>query len=96
MRILFYTRRGCHLCEAAEDLLAGFGVAVTAIDVDAEPAAAARYGLRVPVLELAGEAVLEGRFDERQLTALLAAHPDLRGRGAAPDGPAGRQGSEPT
>lgn len=95
MRILFYTRRGCHLCEAAEDLLAGFGVAVTAIDVDAEPAAAARYGLRVPVLELEGEAVLEGRFDERRLTALLAAHPDLRGRGAAPGGPAGRPGSEP-
>lgn len=96
MRILFYTRRGCHLCEAAEDLLAGFGVVVPAIDVDAEPEAAARYGLRVPVLEVEGEAVLEGRFDERRLAALLAGHPALRVRGEGPGGPVGRPGSGPT
>jgi glutaredoxin len=93
MKILLYTRRGCHLCDQAEDMLAALGVAATQVDVDAEPAAAARYGLRVPVLEVAGEAVLEGRFQERQLAALLA---DLTARGGCPGGPADPRAVRPT
>ena len=93
MQILLYTRRGCHLCEQAEDMLAALGVAAARVDVDAEPEAAARYGLRVPVLEVAGEAVLEGRFEERQLSALLA---DLTARGGFPGGPADRRAARPT
>jgi glutaredoxin len=72
MRILLYTRRGCHLCEEAEDLLAACGVPAALVDVDEAPESAARYGLRVPVLEVDGEPVLEGRFQERQLAAVLA------------------------
>jgi len=72
MRILLYTRRGCHLCEEAEDLLAARGVPAALVDVDEAPEAGARYGLRVPVLEIDGELVLEGRFQERQLAAVLA------------------------
>ena len=72
MRILLYTRRGCHLCEEAEDLLAAHGVPAALVDVDEAPEAATRYGLRVPVLEIDGEVVLEGRFQERQLAAVLA------------------------
>jgi len=60
MNVLLYTRRGCHLCEAA---------------------ALARYDLRVPVLEIDGRVVLEGRFDERSLAAALAAAGEVRGRG---------------
>jgi glutaredoxin len=93
MQILLYTRRGCHLCEQAEDMLAMLGVAAPPVDVDAEPAAAERYGLRVPVLEVDGEAVLEGRFEERQLAALLA---DLTARGGCPGGPTDRRASGPT
>jgi glutaredoxin len=72
MRILLYTRRGCHLCEQAEDLLAAHGVAAALVDVDEAPEAGTRYGLRVPVLEIDGEVVLEGRFQERLLAAVLA------------------------
>jgi glutaredoxin len=63
MKFLLYTRRGCHLCEAAEDMLAAAGVPVERVDVDADRAAAARFGLRVPVLEAAGRVLMEGRFD---------------------------------
>ena len=63
MRFVLYTRRGCHLCEQAEDVLACAGLDAEAIDVDLDPAAAARFGLRVPVLEAAGRVVMEGRFD---------------------------------
>jgi len=72
MRILLYTRRGCHLCEAAEDLLAGMGVDVRLIDVDADAAARERFGLRVPVLESGGRTLLEGRFDADRLARALS------------------------
>jgi hypothetical protein len=41
------------------------------VDVDATAELAARYGLRVPVLEVDGVAVLEGAFDERSLVERL-------------------------
>ena len=74
MDLVLYTRRGCHLCEAAEDLLAQLGVNARLVDVDAIAALRDRYGLRVPVLELDGQPVAEGRFREGDvLTRLRAA-----------------------
>lgn len=87
MPVMLYTRRGCHLCEAAEDILAAAGVDAELIDVDSEPDLVARYGLRVPVLEIDGEAAAEGRFDERQLTGVLAR---IRGRAGGRGGGAAR------
>ena len=72
MQFLLYTRRGCHLCEAAEDLLACMGVDVLRVDVDADAAVAARFGLRVPVLEAGGRTLLEGRFDAVRLARALS------------------------
>jgi glutaredoxin len=95
MAILLYTRRGCHLCEEAEDMLAGLGVAAALVDVDHDAEALARYGLRVPVLEIDRSVVLEGRFEERRLAALVADRAGLTGRGEAPGGPADRLGSGP-
>lgn len=80
MAILLYTRRGCHLCAAAEDMLAGRPADVRLIDIDRDAAALARYDLRVPVLEIDGCVALEGRFDERALAAALAAARGIRGR----------------
>jgi glutaredoxin len=67
-----FTRRGCRLCDEAEDLLAVLGHAPAIIDVDASPEDAARYGLRVPVLEIDGWVVAEGRFDERTIAQAFA------------------------
>jgi len=77
MPVVLYTRRGCHLCEAAEDTLAATGLDVQLVDIDQDAGLAAAYGVRIPVVEVAGEVVLEGRFDERQVAAVL---PRLRGR----------------
>ncbi len=73
MVILLYTRRGCHLCEAAEDMVAAHaqGAAVEILDVDADPLLQQLYGLRVPVLMADGTVVMEGRFDEPALARLL-------------------------
>ncbi|NCY02524.1 MAG: glutaredoxin family protein [Planctomycetia bacterium] len=74
MGLVLYTRRGCHLCETALDMLAchGPGITVTVVDVDAAPAAADRFGLRVPVLARDGVVLMEGRFDEAAMAGLLA------------------------
>jgi glutaredoxin len=49
----FYTRQGCHLCEAAEAILADaqaeLGFAVKRIDIDADAASRELYNEEVPV-----------------------------------------------
>ena len=59
------------MCEQVEDLLACHHPDVEMIDVASTPEHEARYGLRVPVLEVDGESVLEGRIDEASLVAVL-------------------------
>jgi len=73
MMLLLYTRRGCHLCEAAEDMVAAHAraAAVEILDIDADPDLQRLYGLRVPVLTADGMVVMEGRFDEPALSRLL-------------------------
>ena len=89
MVLLLYTRRGCHLCEAAEDMVAAHAraAAVEIIDVDGESDLQRLYGLRVPVLTSDGTVVMEGRFDEPALARLLtapASAPDDRGHRSGP------------
>jgi len=66
-----YTRRGCGLCEAAEDLLAGVPD-VVCVDVDSRAELVDRYGLRVPVLCDGERVLLEGRFTDAAIAALLS------------------------
>jgi glutaredoxin len=71
MKVVLFTRRGCHLCERVEDMLALYAPDAVIVDVDASPEHAARYGLRVPVLQVGGVDVLQGRIDEASLAATL-------------------------
>jgi hypothetical protein len=74
-RLVLYVREGCHLCdEFLVDLSLELGPAVSAVeiaDVDRDAALAARYGLRVPVLEVAGEVACEGRYDAARVRSAL-------------------------
>ena len=64
MPVKVYGRAGCHLCEQMARLLRAFGIAFEHIDVDADPALAARYGERVPVLtDATGNELCHGRLD---------------------------------
>jgi len=74
MGLLLYTRRGCLLCDTAADLLAVHGRpgSLIAVDVDDHPDLQRRFGDRVPVLEIDGCVVMEGRFDEVDLVRRLA------------------------
>jgi hypothetical protein len=63
--IVFYTREGCLLCDEFEallkDALQPGGLQYERVDIDRNPEAKERYGKRIPVLEIEGEAAAEGR-----------------------------------
>ena len=64
--MVFFTRRSCSLCEEAKSAIRAAGLEarydLREVDVDTDRALQDRYGWRVPVLEIAGELALEGRF----------------------------------
>lgn len=74
MAFLLYTRRGCHLCEMAEDWLAAWvGTEhLTLVDVDGAAELQHAFGTRVPVVvrEADGQVLLEGRFEEADVAQL--------------------------
>lgn len=72
MQIVLYSRRGCHLCEQAEDMLASRTAEMRVVDIDSSADLAREFGTRVPVVEVDGRVVIEGRFDEPELLARLA------------------------
>ena len=81
--VTLYTRAGCHLCEDAEAVLraaqARSPFELALVDVDADPAMADRYGLRVPVVAVDGVERFEFEVPPGELLAALDAAP------AAPD-----------
>ncbi len=64
-----YGRADCHLCEQMLEALAWLREEpevefdVTFVDVDRDPALARRYGLRVPVLAVAGRELCDLELD---------------------------------
>jgi hypothetical protein len=74
-QVVLYTRVGCHLCDAAQDVLTTasrrFSLAVSVVDVDTKPDLVARFGLEVPVVEIAGRVRFRGRINHMLLERLL-------------------------
>jgi glutaredoxin len=66
MRLLFYTKAGCPLCEEAEELLdeakTRVDFEVEKIDIYRDDALFARYRYRVPVIRVGDADVLELKF----------------------------------
>lgn len=71
MRVVFYTRLGCHLCDDARRALDTTGVAYDVIDVDDDRDMQRRYGERVPVVEVDGAVVAEGNMSDVPLDRIL-------------------------
>jgi hypothetical protein len=74
-RLVLYSRPGCVLCDEMAEALAQWLVhrpySAEIRDVDDDPGAQARYGLRIPVLLLDGREVCRGRLDTGLLGELL-------------------------
>ena len=83
IRLTLYGRAECHLCHEMEVVVSGVlaergragRVALETVDVDSDPALAARFGDRVPVLCVNGEPAFEVRVDPATLRDRLAREP---------------------
>jgi len=71
VQVELVTRRGCHLCDDARDLLRQLGVEPQIRDVDSDPELFRLYDFRVPVLLLDGRVVGEGQLNEQALRRAL-------------------------
>jgi hypothetical protein len=74
-RITLYGKPGCHLCETAravvERVRADHRFELEEVDVSADPVLHARFGERIPVLELDGEELFEFFVQEASLRERL-------------------------
>jgi hypothetical protein len=81
-----YTRRGCHLCDAAwvrlEQARRRYGFRLSAADVDASPELAAAFGQCVPVVTVNGKVRFRGAVNTVLLARLLRA--EVEGAPARP------------
>ena len=77
VRITLYSRPDCHLCEAMRDVAVAVarevGAEVEEMDVDADPEAAARWDLEIPVLCVNGAKAFSVRVTPAELRRRLAA-----------------------
>jgi glutaredoxin len=74
-RVVLYSRAGCHLCEAAREVVArvcaDLGESFEELDVDADGDLADRFGDEVPVTFVDGRQHDFWRVDEARLRAAL-------------------------
>jgi glutaredoxin len=63
-QVILYTRKGCHLCDAAWELLAdaqhSYGFSLEKVDIDTDAALIAEHGLEVPVVSVNGKVRFRG------------------------------------
>lgn len=74
--ITVYTRRGCHLCDEAEQVVhrvvrRSDGHVVELVDIDLDPTLADRYTVRVPVVAVDGVEIAQYQLDPAALRAAL-------------------------
>ncbi len=74
-RVTLYSRAGCHLCEAAEEVVARvcaeLGEDYVVVDVDDDPALQRRFNDEVPVTFVDGRQHDFWRVDETRLRSAL-------------------------
>lgn len=73
--VTLYTREGCHLCDVAKQLLAGytdhFAEPIREVDVDSDPVLREQYDCCVPVVEIDGKVRFRGRVNPVLLRRLF-------------------------
>jgi glutaredoxin len=66
LRVILYTKAGCHLCDEArehlDDLAADLDFDLTEIDIRSDDALFERYRYRIPVIVVDGVERLEGQI----------------------------------
>jgi hypothetical protein len=80
--LVVLSREGCHLCEQmlqelAELERAGDIPSTVVLDVDADPALARQFGLKVPVLLLDGSVICHYTLNSQELLRLVRRRPAI-------------------
>lgn len=77
VEVVLFTRRGCHLCDDAWEVLRAeqrrLGFRLSAADVDSDPAWVVEYGAHVPVVTVNGRVRFRGRVNGVLLVRMLRA-----------------------
>lgn len=75
IRVTLYSRPGCHLCDemkaVIERVRAATPFEIEEIDISREADLEARYGVEIPVVEIAGRRVAKYRITEAELLRAL-------------------------
>lgn len=75
MRVVLYSRPGCHLCEVAREVLtiehAHTPFELEEVSIEGDDALELEYGIRIPVIEIDGREVFEVEVDAAELARLL-------------------------
>lgn len=77
MRIVLYSRPGCHLCDIAREVLAAererTPFELEEISIEGDDALELEYQIRIPVVEIDGREVFEVEVDAAELARLVRA-----------------------
>jgi glutaredoxin len=75
MRVILYTRAGCHLCDTARDVLMAersrSPFDLVEVDIAGHDDLEREYGIRIPVVEIDGEERFEYEVDPAELVAIV-------------------------
>ena len=71
MNVTLYTRKGCHLCDVAIELLVAHGLEPHLIDIDTDESLRSAFDTCVPVVEIDGKVRFRGRIEPILLKRLL-------------------------
>jgi glutaredoxin len=71
LKVILYTRDGCHLCEEAQEVLSEFGISPILVDIDHDPELRERFDTCVPVVEIDGQIRFRGRVEPALLRRII-------------------------
>ena len=75
MRVVLYSRAGCHLCDVARDVLIAersrTPFDLLEVDVAGDDDLELEYGIRIPVVEIDGRERFEYQVDPAELLAIV-------------------------
>jgi glutaredoxin len=74
LKVVLYTREGCHLCDEAREVLNEFGISPTLVDIDGDAGLRARFDTCVPVVEISGRIRFRGRIEPKLLFRIIRHH----------------------
>ena len=76
MRLIIYSKPGCHLCDEMKALVHRTiadhsDISLDEIDISTDPALIDRYGLEIPVLMIDGRKAAKYRVTEEELRRII-------------------------